>query len=50
MSSSVIVLDNGSGSCKGGFAGEDKPSAIIPTIVGYPKDEVCKGIYYVVFL
>lgn len=42
MSGSVIVMDNGSGSCKGGFAGEDKPAAIVPTIVGYSKDESAK--------
>jgi actin-related protein len=29
-----IVLDNGSGTIKAGFAGEDEPQAVFPNIVG----------------
>ena len=32
-----IVCDNGSGMCKAGFAGDDAPRAVFPTIVGKPK-------------
>lgn len=32
-----IVIDNGSGSIKAGFAGEDKPRVIFPNYVGQPK-------------
>ena len=32
-----IVLDNGSGVCKVGFSGEDAPSSVFPSIVGYPR-------------
>jgi len=31
-----LVVDNGSGMCKAGFAGEDSPRAVFPTIIGYP--------------
>ena len=30
----ALVVDNGSGFCKAGFAGEDVPRAVFPTIVG----------------
>lgn len=33
----AIVVDNGSGMCKAGIAGDDAPSAAFPTIVGRPK-------------
>ena len=32
-----IVIDNGSGLCKAGFAGDDFPRAVVPSIVGRPK-------------
>jgi centractin len=32
-----VVIDNGSGSIKAGFAGEDKPRVIFPNYVGQPK-------------
>jgi actin len=35
--SSAIVIDNGSGMCKAGFAGDDAPRAVFPTIVGRPR-------------
>jgi actin len=33
----TIVIDNGSAMMKAGFAGEDAPRAVFPTIVGRPK-------------
>jgi actin-related protein len=32
-----LVLDNGSGMVKAGFAGDDAPRAVFPSIVGRPK-------------
>ena len=32
-----LVLDNGSGMCKAGFAGDDAPRAVFPSIVGRPR-------------
>jgi len=37
MSNTACVIDNGSGMMKAGFAGEDTPISVFPTIVGYPK-------------
>jgi actin-related protein len=36
-SAQTIIIDNGSGMIKAGFAGEDAPGAVFPTIVGRPK-------------
>jgi actin-related protein len=33
----AVVIDNGSGMCKAGVAGEDAPKACFPSIVGKPK-------------
>eukprot|EP01006_Ploeotia_vitrea_P043152 TRINITY_DN66696_c1_g2_i1.p1 TRINITY_DN66696_c1_g2~~TRINITY_DN66696_c1_g2_i1.p1 ORF type:complete len:150 (-),score=13.42 TRINITY_DN66696_c1_g2_i1:808-1221(-) len=33
----AIVIDNGSGMCKAGVAGDDAPSASFPAVVGRPK-------------
>ena len=33
----ALVVDNGSGMCKAGFAGDDAPLAVFPSIVGRPK-------------
>jgi len=33
----ALVLDNGSGMCKAGFAGDDAPRAVFSSIVGRPK-------------
>jgi len=33
----AIVCDNGSGLCKAGFAGDDAPRAVFPSIVGRPR-------------
>jgi actin, other eukaryote len=39
------VIDNGSGVCKAGFAGEDAPRTAFPAVVGYPKyTEVMHGV------
>uniref|UniRef100_A0A7E4ZUB3 Actin n=1 Tax=Panagrellus redivivus TaxID=6233 RepID=A0A7E4ZUB3_PANRE len=35
----AIVVDNGSGMCKAGFAGDDAPKAVFASIVGRPKHE-----------
>merc|ERR1712041_31126 len=32
-----LVCDNGSGMCKAGFAGDDAPRAVFPSIVGRPR-------------
>eukprot|EP01012_Entosiphon_sulcatum_P001571 TRINITY_DN102_c0_g2_i1.p1 TRINITY_DN102_c0_g2~~TRINITY_DN102_c0_g2_i1.p1 ORF type:complete len:389 (-),score=103.30 TRINITY_DN102_c0_g2_i1:80-1207(-) len=35
----ALVVDNGSGMCKAGFAGDDAPRSVFPSIVGRPKTE-----------
>lgn len=35
----AVVLDNGSGMMKAGFAGDDAPRCVFPTIVGRPKHQ-----------
>jgi actin-related protein len=35
----VVVLDNGSGMVKAGFAGEEAPQCVFPAIVGRPKPQ-----------
>ncbi|KAJ4458473.1 putative Actin 2 [Paratrimastix pyriformis] len=35
----ALVVDNGSGMCKAGFAGDDAPRAVFPSIVGRPKNK-----------
>ncbi|PXF49271.1 actin [Gracilariopsis chorda] len=37
----AVVIDNGSGRCKTGLAGEDAPKAVFPAVIGKPKQ---KGI------
>ncbi|OMJ92923.1 hypothetical protein SteCoe_4266 [Stentor coeruleus] len=32
-----LVIDNGSGVCKAGFAGDDAPKSVFPSIVGRPR-------------
>lgn len=39
--STALVCDNGSGLCKAGFAGDDAPRAVFPSIVGRPRHQVC---------
>ena len=38
-----IVIDNGSGMCKAGLAGDDAPRAAFPSIVGRPRLP-CTGV------
>jgi len=33
----ALVLDNGSGTVKAGFAGDDAPRAVFPSLVGRPR-------------
>ena len=39
----ALVVDNGSGMCKAGFAGDDAPRAVFPSIVGRPRHQVSLG-------
>ncbi|VDP72570.1 unnamed protein product [Echinostoma caproni] len=36
----ALVVDNGSGMCKAGFAGDDAPRAVFPSIVGRPRHQL----------
>ena len=36
----AVVIDNGSGMCKAGFAGDDAPRAVFPAITGRPRYDV----------
>lgn len=42
---SALVIDNGSGMCKAGFAGDDAPRAVFPSIVGRPRHQVSSKRY-----
>jgi actin-related protein len=33
----VIVIDNGSGTIKAGFADEDDPRVLFPSVIGRPR-------------
>ena len=35
----AVVVDNGSDMCKAGFAGDDGPRAVFPSIVGRPRHQ-----------
>ena len=37
MDNPCVVIDNGTGSCKVGLAGEDAPRSKFNTVVGKPK-------------
>ena len=41
----ALVVDNGSGMCKAGFAGDDAPRAVFPSIVGRPRHQVNMNTY-----
>jgi hypothetical protein len=43
----ALVIDNGSGMVKAGFAGDDAPRAVFPSIVGRPRHQVGK-IYFLI--
>ena len=38
----AIVVDNGSGMCKAGFAGDEGPTSVFSAIIGRPLNEVRK--------
>lgn len=40
----ALVVDNGSGMCKAGFAGDDAPRAVFPSIVGRPRHQVSANL------
>ncbi|CAB1322733.1 unnamed protein product [Coregonus sp. 'balchen'] len=40
----ALVCDNGSGLVKAGFAGDDAPRAVFPSIVGRPRHQSKRGI------
>lgn len=51
-STCAIILDNGSGLCKVGFAGEDYPRIVVPSVIGEPRHKgimagICQKKYYV---
>ncbi|RKP39546.1 actin family [Dimargaris cristalligena] len=35
----AVVIDVGSGTCKAGFAGDDAPRSVMPTVVGHPRHD-----------
>ncbi|CAJ0597232.1 unnamed protein product, partial [Cylicocyclus nassatus] len=35
----ALVVDNGSGMCEAGFAGDDAPRDVFPSIVGRPRHQ-----------
>ena len=37
----AIVIDNGSHSIRAGFAGDDAPISVFPSVVGRPVYSVC---------
>ena len=39
----ALVIDNGSSMCKAGFAGDDAPRAVFPSIVGCPREQGVMG-------
>ena len=46
----ALVVDNGSGMCKAGFAGDDAPRAVFPSIVGRPRHQASLLVKYAVTL
>ena len=43
----ALVVDNGSGMCKAGFAGDDAPRAVFPSIVGRPRHQVSEKFIHI---
>ena len=39
----ALVVDNGSGMCRAGFAGDDAPRAVFPSVVGRPPHQRVMG-------
>ena len=46
--SAALVIDNGSGMCKAGFAGDDAPRCVFPSIVGRPRHQVSYVVAWLV--
>jgi len=42
----AVVIDNGSGMVKAGFAGDEAPRSVFPSIVGVPKYRICMNETY----
>uniref|UniRef100_A0A8C5NHW6 ACTG2 n=1 Tax=Junco hyemalis TaxID=40217 RepID=A0A8C5NHW6_JUNHY len=42
----ALVCDNGSGLCKAGFAGDDAPRAVFPSIVGRPRHQAHRDTWH----
>lgn len=42
--STVLVFDNGSGSVKAGFSGDQVPKVIVPTNTGLPQVAIERGV------
>ena len=40
----AVVIDNGSGMCKAGFAGDDAPRTVFPAVIGRPQYNVSSQI------
>ena len=36
----ALIVDSGSHMCKAGFAGDDAPRAVFPTVLGQPKQQL----------
>lgn len=45
----ALVVDNGSGMCKAGFAGDDAPRAVFPSIVGRPRHQV-QFLHHIIYI
>ena len=45
-----LVIETGSGVTKAGFAGDDAPRCVFPSIVGYPKHQVQLGVLMIIDL
>ena len=41
----AIIVDNGSCNCKAGFAGDDVPRVIFPSVIGRPKQGTTEGAH-----
>lgn len=45
MTKAAVIIDNGSGRCKTGIAGEDAPKSVFPAVIGKPKQKVGDGFF-----
>ena len=43
----ALVIDNGSGMCKAGFAGDEAPRAVFPSIVGRFRHKVSYIFFHI---